>query len=83
MNNIDRMLLSHINILYLLLGVAIGIIAQFVIVPEKKVIVRYPEPSKAGNMTFRDSNGTCFKFDAVEVNCTANEGELNDFPLQN
>jgi hypothetical protein len=77
------MILQHINFLYILLGIAIGIIAQFVIVPEKKVIVKYPEPSKADGMVFRDSNGTCFKFSATEVECKTNEGNLNDFPLQN
>ena len=77
------MLFHHINLMYLLLGIAIGIIAQFVIVPEKKVVVRYPEPSKADALTFRDSNGTCFKFNAVEVDCKANESEVKDFPLQN
>jgi hypothetical protein len=77
------MLLQHINWMYLLLGVAIGIIAQFVIVPEKKVVVKYPEPSKADGMVFRDSNGTSFKFSASEVDCKSNEGSLNDFPLQN
>lgn len=69
--------------MYLLLGVAVGIIAQFVIVPEKKIIVKYPEPSKADGMVFRDSNGTCFKFGAAEVDCKVNEGVLQDFPLQN
>ena len=77
------MLFNHINLLYLLLGVVIGIIAQLVIVPEKKVVVKYPEPSKADSMTFRDSNGTCFKFNAPEVDCKTNEGVLSDFPLQN
>ena len=77
------MLFNHINVLYLLLGAAIGIAAQFVIVPEKKVIIKYPEPSKADAMVFRDSNGTCFKFTASEVDCKSSEGQLNDFPLQN
>ncbi len=77
------MLLQHIQFKYLVLGIIIGIIAQFVVVPEKKVIVRYPEPSKAEAMIFRDSNGACFKFKTTEVDCKANEGVLKDFPLQN
>jgi hypothetical protein len=77
------MIFNHINLLYFLVGIAIGIVAQFVIVPEKKVVVKYPDPSKADAMIFRDSNGTCFKFTAPEVDCNANEGNLNDFPLQN
>lgn len=77
------MLFEHINLMYLLLGIAIGIIAQLVIVPEKKVVVKYPEPSKTEALVFRDSNGTCFKFNASEVDCNANEGVLKDFPLQN
>ncbi len=77
------MLFNHIKIMYLLLGIAIGIIAQLVVVPEKKVVVKYPEPSKADAMIFRDSNGTCFKFTAPEVDCKVSEGDLNDFPLQN
>ena len=77
------MIFDHINVLYVLLGIAIGIMAQFVIVPERKVIIKYPEPGKTDKMTFRDSNGTCFKFTSTEVDCASNEGELQDFPLQN
>jgi hypothetical protein len=69
------MLFNHINLMYLLLGIAIGIIAQFVIVPEKMVVVKYPDPSKTDAMVFRDSNGTCFKFSASEVDCKSNEWE--------
>jgi hypothetical protein len=77
------MIFDHINILYMILGIVIGIIAQFVIIPEKRVIVKYPEPSKADTMIFRDSNGICFKFTASEVDCIANEKILQDFPLEN
>jgi hypothetical protein len=77
------MLLQHIDWKYLVAGIVVGIIAQFVIKPEQKTIVRYPEPSKADSLTFRDSNNTCFKFKASEVECNTNEGNLLDFPLQN
>lgn len=77
------MLLDHINWKMIVIGIVVGIIAQYVIVPERKVLIRYPEPSKADAIVFRDSNGTCFKFKATEVNCETSEGNLNDFPLQN
>jgi hypothetical protein len=77
------MLLHHIDWKYLVAGIVIGIIAQLVIKPEQKTIVRYPEPSKADSMVFRDSNNACFKFKVTDVECNANEGDLLDFPLQN
>ncbi len=76
-------LLAHIDYKMLVVGVILGVIATYVIKPEKRVVVKYPEPAKADSLVYKDNNGTCFKFNAQEVSCADNEGKLADFPLQN
>ena len=77
------MILDHINWKMMGIGILIGIIAHFVVVPDRKVLISYPEPNKADAIIFRDSNGACFKFKATEVKCEDFEDKMNDFPLQN
>lgn len=76
-------LLAHIDYKMLAVGVVIGIIASYVIKPEKLVLVKYPEPAKTESLVYKDNNGTCFKFHAKDVSCAENEDKLADFPLQN
>lgn len=76
-------MLEHINWKMMGLGIIFGIIASYVVKPEKRVIIRYPDPTNAGARIYRDNNSTCFKFSATEVNCEASEENLADFPLQN
>ena len=74
---------AHFDMKMFLIGIVAGIIASYVIKPEKRVIVKYPEPGKADKLVYRDTNGVCFKFKTEPVNCDANEDKISEFPVQN
>jgi hypothetical protein len=77
------MLLNHLDWKMILLGIGLGLIAKLVVIPEKRVITKYPTPDKCDSLVYSDNNGTCFKFSATEVSCSASEENLADFPLDN
>ena len=74
-------MLSHIQIIPLIVGLAVGIIGILFIDPDKKIIYKYPNPENAGKITYKDNNGVCYKYSANKVNCDKNEGKLKDYPL--
>jgi hypothetical protein len=74
-------MLSHIQIIPLIVGLALGIIGILFIDPDKRIIYKYPNPENAGKITYKDNNGVCYKYNANKVNCDKNEGKLKDYPL--
>lgn len=62
-------MLSNIRPLYFFISFAIGLLLVYLIQPSPKVVVKFPSPYNAGNITYKDSNDSCYKFDAVKVAC--------------
>lgn len=60
------------------ISLAIGLLIFYVIAPQKRVVIRYPNPENAGKVVYKDSNENCFKFKAEEVNCPKNKSEIKD-----
>ena len=73
---------NHFRFLYFFIGLGIGLFAAYFYKPEKQIIKQYPHPSEAHEKVFKDPNGTCYKYTSHEVNCDANEGTLQDYPVQ-
>ena len=74
-------MLKHIQVIPLILGLVVGIIAILCINPEKSVVRVYPQPATAQKTIYKDKNGVCYRYQAKEVNCDANQDKLKDFPL--
>lgn len=74
-------MLKHICIGPFVFGVVLGIIGFFFISPSKTVTYKYPTPQDQGNVIYKDKNGTCYRYQAKEVDCDKNEATLKDFPL--
>jgi hypothetical protein len=74
-------MLKHIKIIPFIFGLIIGIIAIICIKPEQNVIFKYPNPSNAGKVVYKDKNSVCYKYSSKEVDCDKNESRLKDYPL--
>ena len=75
-------MLNHFEILPFLAGVLVGIVGLLFWKEKPRVIVKYPHPSTVQNLKYKDPNGVCYKYNAKEVGCDANEGTLKPYPLQ-
>lgn len=74
-------MLKHIEIIPLVVGFVVGIIAVVFIKPQQNVVYKYPTPDNASTLTYKDKNGICYKYTAAQVDCDKNEAKLRPYPL--
>lgn len=65
-----------------LLGLTFGIFFVYVLKPAAMVITKYPNLENAGDVIYRDRNGTCFQYETKEVDCDKVEDRIRPYPLQ-
>lgn len=65
-----------------LCGLAVGIFVVYILKPAPMVIQKIPNLENAGSLVYKDRNGTCFTYDAKEVNCDKVEDKIKPFSLQ-
>lgn len=75
------MLLQRINVKLLLLAFAVGLLVCYVMAPTPEVVVKFPSPYNAGNVTYRDKVGTCFKYRAEKNECPLDKNLVRDQPI--
>ena len=63
-------MLKAIRILPLIVGILVGIVIVFGLKPDtRERVVKWPHPSNAGKVVYRDRNGLCYTFEAQLVDC--------------
>jgi len=60
------------------ISLALGLLFFYVIAPQKRIIIKYPNPENAGKVVYKDSNENCFKFKAEEVTCPTDKSQIKD-----
>lgn len=60
------------------ISLALGLMFFYVIAPQKRVVIKYPNPENAGKVVYKDTNENCFKFKAEEVTCPKNKADIKD-----
>jgi hypothetical protein len=50
--------------------------------PAPMVIQKVPNLENAGTLVYKDRNGTCFTYDAKQVDCDKVEDKIKPFSLQ-
>ncbi len=75
-------MLDHFRLIPFLGGLALGFLVFMIYKPQKEVIRQYPHPEDADKKTYKDPNGTCYKYSVHEVDCDSHEATLKDYPIQ-
>lgn len=73
---------NHIEFFPFLIGLAMGIFFVYILKPAPMVITRYPNIENVDKVTYRDRNGTCFKYETKTVDCDKVEDRIKPYPLQ-
>ena len=60
------------------ISLALGLLFFYVIAPQKRIIIKYPNPENAEKIIYKDNNENCYKFKAEEVKCPANKSLIKD-----
>ena len=55
------------------ISLAIGLLIFYIIAPQKRIVIKYPNPENAGKVVYKDESDNCFKFKAEEVKCPSDK----------
>lgn len=57
-------------ILCIVIGLLLGFYIAYMILPSRRVIIKYPNTENVHNTTYIDENGLCYKYYPYEIGCT-------------
>ena len=75
-------LFKFINLPAFIIGLAFGLFAVYITIPETRKIYVYPTPDNVHLMQYRDKTNTCFSIKQEEVKCPTLESEISVIPPQ-
>lgn len=58
-----------IELTYFCIAFAIGILLSYLVSPQTKLIMKFPNPSNNNKLTYIDDNNVCYKYDSTEIPC--------------
>ena len=65
------------------ISLAIGLLIFYVIAPQKRVIIKYPNPDNVGKVVYKDESENCFKYSAEEVKCPKDKDQIKEISDSN
>jgi hypothetical protein len=71
----------NINPLYFIISFAVGILFVYIITPPPEIVLKFPSPYNAGNVTYKDKGETCYKYRADTVSCTKTDKKVLPQPI--
>jgi hypothetical protein len=73
----------HFKLLPFIAGLVVAAIVFFGFKPEtKERVIKWPHPSNAGKMTYRDRNGLCYTFEAQLADCAKVKDSLVTYAFE-
>jgi hypothetical protein len=74
---------NHFRILPFIAGLVIAAVIFLGFKPESKErVVKWPHPSNAGKVTYRDRNGLCYTFESQIADCAKVKDSLQAYALE-
>jgi hypothetical protein len=74
-------MLSKIHPFYFFLSFAVGLLVCYVTNPKPEVIVKFPSPYNAGQVTYKGDDNTCYKYKADKVQCPLDKSMIKPQPV--
>jgi hypothetical protein len=75
------MLFDKIRPLYFFAAFAIGLFLCYIYNPKPEVVMKFPSPYNAGNITYKDKGSNCYKYEATKTECPKDKGLIKDQPI--
>jgi|TARA_Y100000992_G_scaffold36234_1_gene20294 hypothetical protein len=74
---------KFISIPVFLITLAISLFFVYISMPNKKTIYVYPTPENINSFLWQDGTGTCFGWEATQVNKPKDTTKIKTIPVQN
>jgi hypothetical protein len=55
-----------------IIAFAFGMFFVYINTPKPKIVIKYPTPDNASNVTYQDPAKNCYKYEATKVECSNN-----------
>jgi len=62
-------MLRYIHPVAFFLSLFLGFLVAYTIMPQPKIILKYPTPEDAGKTIYMDNKGVCYKYTSKNVAC--------------
>lgn len=76
------MIFKYINFRVFLISLVIGTLFVYLSAPLPNIVYVYPTPDNVNKVEYVDKADNCFKFNAIETECTLNKDLVKDIPIQ-
>lgn len=73
---------DYIEPVYFLIALFIGLVYNYVNVPEEHEVIKYPTPFNVGKLTYIDKAGVCYKYMIDQVECPKDKSKIHTYPYQ-
>ena len=75
-------IITGIRPLWFFLAFGIGLLACYLMAPAPEVVVRFPSPTNAGKVVYRDEKtDSCYVYEADQVDCQSAGDKVRAQPL--
>lgn len=75
------MIFDKLSPLYFTLAFIIGLILCFFKEPNKKIVLKFPSPTNAGRVIYKDKAGQCYKYQADKLETCPNTPNVKPQPV--
>lgn len=75
------MILDKLHPFYFILAFATGLLFAYLSQPRPEIVFKFPSPSNAGKVTYKDKNGQCYKYKHDEVPCPSSGQNMKPQPI--
>ena len=76
------MFFEKINPFYFFLAFAVGLFYCYITSPKPDLVMKFPSPQNAGQITYHDKDNNCYKYKAEKVSCPTDKKTVRDQPIQ-
>lgn len=75
------MFFDKLNPLAFFAAFAIGLLVCYISTPKPQIVVKFPSPSNAGMIQYKNDDYGCFKFEAEKVACPLDKSLIKAQPI--
>jgi hypothetical protein len=72
---------DNINLFYFVLSFSVGMLFIYITTPEPRVVLKFPSPYNAGDVTYRDKSNSCYRYKADKTSCPMDKSVIKPQPI--
>jgi hypothetical protein len=75
------MILDRLNFFYFILSFSIGLFICYITNPQPEIILKFPSPTNAGKVIYKDKAGECYAYKAEKLTCPEQKKDIKPQPI--